>query len=344
MEQFKPVKRSSSWWGALGASALVIPLTACGGGSGGGSDAAAEGADCEIPQEISLIVPFGPSGGFDAWGRLLAPAMAERLGVDVIVENIAGGGGIRGINTVAAGPKDGSQVVIFSAQDVALAQTLGHTEDDFDLAEMTLVGGFTEDPQVFLVKADSEIETIEDLAEQESVLHAGEEISPIEVLTYDAFGIEPQYILHDGKSPVILSIMRGDADVTVGSLSSVLDYMNSGDMKPILYIGEEPTPDLPGHEHVQDAPTPESLGQEGFGDELVQMRVMAAAAGTPDCVADALSEALAETLEDPEFVERADAAALRVVPIDAEAAADAASESLESMMDKRDVLEAAAPE
>lgn len=346
MEHFHPVKRSFGWWRAAAASALVVPLAACG---GGGDDAtAAGGEDCAIPEEIRLIVPFSPGGGYDAWGRLMAPVMAEKLGegVDIVVENISGGGGMRGVNTLYSGPADGSQIAIFSPQDVALAQTLGHAEDDFDLTTMTFLGQFTEDPQVFLASADADFDSIEDLADRgEPVLHAAQELSPIELLTYDAYGVDAEYVLHEGTPEVSLAILRGDADVTVGSLSSILEYLESGDMKPILYVAsEEATPETPGYEQIKDAPTARTTGHPELAENLLQNRVVAAAPETPDCVADALSGALAETLEDPEFISQAEEAALVVVPAGPEEAAEAVTRSLDTMTENRDVLEAGMPE
>jgi tripartite-type tricarboxylate transporter receptor subunit TctC len=345
MQQFHPVKRSFAWRHAAVAAAMVLPLAACGGGD---TDTSADAGKCDFPpDEIRLIVPFSPGGGYDAWGRLMAPTIAEKLGgdVEVIVENLAGGGGIRGINTVFAGPNDGSQLVVFSPQDLALAQSMGHTEGDFDLTKMTYLGQFTEDPQVFLTSADSDFDSIEDLTERdEPVKHAAQEMSPIELLTYEAYGVDAEYILHEGTPEVSLAIQRGDADVTVGSLSSVVEFLEAGEMKPILYIGSPVSEDMPGYELIKDAPTAESTGQPELAETLIQNRVLAAAADTPKCAADALSQAMAETLEDPEFVEKAEQAALRVVAGDAETAADSAARSLEVMIENQDILKAAMPE
>ena len=44
-------------------------------------------------QKIQIIVSFGPGGGADIVGRILAEAMQERFGVPVIVENKPGAGG-----------------------------------------------------------------------------------------------------------------------------------------------------------------------------------------------------------------------------------------------------------
>ena len=52
-------------------------------------------------QPIHIIVSFGPGGGADIIGRILADAMQERLGKPVIVENKPGAGGILGNELVA---------------------------------------------------------------------------------------------------------------------------------------------------------------------------------------------------------------------------------------------------
>src|SRR5580692_4261995 len=45
-------------------------------------------------QPTHLVVPFGPGGGSDLIGRILADAIGERLGKAVVVENKPGAGGI----------------------------------------------------------------------------------------------------------------------------------------------------------------------------------------------------------------------------------------------------------
>jgi tripartite-type tricarboxylate transporter receptor subunit TctC len=52
-------------------------------------------------QPIHIIVSFGPGGGADIIGRILADAMQDRLGKPVIVENKPGAGGILGNELVA---------------------------------------------------------------------------------------------------------------------------------------------------------------------------------------------------------------------------------------------------
>ena len=69
---------------------------------------ATPGHSQEWPQgTIRIIIAFGPGGGTDIIGRILAQRMQEKLGQSVVVENRPGAGGILGNEAVARAAKDG---------------------------------------------------------------------------------------------------------------------------------------------------------------------------------------------------------------------------------------------
>ena len=74
-------------------------------------------------QPIHIIVSFGPGGGADIIGRILADAMQERLGKAVIVENKPGAGGILGNELVAHATPDGYTLGIMTAGQIIAAVT-----------------------------------------------------------------------------------------------------------------------------------------------------------------------------------------------------------------------------
>src|ERR1700739_1680697 len=43
---------------------------------------------------VRILVGSPPGGGYDIYARLVAPALAERIGAEVLVENKAGNGGL----------------------------------------------------------------------------------------------------------------------------------------------------------------------------------------------------------------------------------------------------------
>jgi tripartite-type tricarboxylate transporter receptor subunit TctC len=63
---------------------------------------------------LTLVVPWAAGGGTDVMGRIMARRMSELLGQQVIVENIAGAGGMIGSTHVAKAAPDGYTFVFGS--------------------------------------------------------------------------------------------------------------------------------------------------------------------------------------------------------------------------------------
>ena len=77
---------------------------------------AAGAAAQEWPQRpVRMIVPFGPGGGADIIGRIVAQSLQEKLGQPVVIENRPGAGGTLGNEAVARADKDGYTLGIMTA-------------------------------------------------------------------------------------------------------------------------------------------------------------------------------------------------------------------------------------
>ena len=84
----------------------------------GAADAAAQ----EWPQRpVRMIVPFGPGGGADIIGRIVAQSLQEKLGQPVVIENRPGAGGTLGNEVVARADKDGYTLGIMTAGQIIAA-------------------------------------------------------------------------------------------------------------------------------------------------------------------------------------------------------------------------------
>ena len=64
---------------------------------------------------ITLIVPYAPGGSVDAVARVIAPRLGERLGQNIIIENVAGAGGVTGTQRAARAEPDG-YTLLFSVE------------------------------------------------------------------------------------------------------------------------------------------------------------------------------------------------------------------------------------
>lgn len=89
---------------------------------------------------LRIIVGAGVGGGYDAYGRMLAPHYARVLGATVVVENVLGGGGLRALNKLAAEPGDGMSISVANGAAASLTQLLDMPGAKYDLTKFEFLG------------------------------------------------------------------------------------------------------------------------------------------------------------------------------------------------------------
>src|SRR5688500_11949407 len=112
---------------------------------------------------IRLIVPYPPGGGVDGTGRIVAQALTEQLGQQVIVENRGGATGRIGTELVAKAAPDGYTLLLGSGAPNAVvpAVTPNLPYDAVkDFAPISLIG--TTD-YVLLVHPSLNVRTMREL-------------------------------------------------------------------------------------------------------------------------------------------------------------------------------------
>ncbi|MSQ52181.1 MAG: tripartite tricarboxylate transporter substrate binding protein [Betaproteobacteria bacterium] len=70
---------------------------------------------------ISVVVPFAPGGAVDYAARIVVNKLAERLGQPVVVDNVAGAGGIVGTDKVARAAPDGYTLLVAPDSTIVIA-------------------------------------------------------------------------------------------------------------------------------------------------------------------------------------------------------------------------------
>src|SRR5262245_51554966 len=103
---------------------------------------------------ITWVVPYGPGGPTDVIGRLFAQQMSEGLGRPIIVENVAGAGGMTGANRVANAPPDGYQVLFGGSGNLVFNQILYKKPVFNSVTNFTPVALLTEQSLVLVVRKD----------------------------------------------------------------------------------------------------------------------------------------------------------------------------------------------
>src|SRR3954447_12658481 len=137
----------------------------------GGTPAAAQ-APTLAGKTVTMIIGFGPGGGYDAWGRVLARHIGRHLPgtPNVVPQNMPGGGSFNAANHIyAIAPKDGS-VLGLIARDAALGPLTGAPGARFDPLKITWGGTPTMETSVCISMARAKVKTFKDLQEQELII------------------------------------------------------------------------------------------------------------------------------------------------------------------------------
>src|ERR1051326_8933939 len=110
----------------------------------------AAGAQSLKSGTLSLVVPFAAGGPSDVAGRIIAAALSEVLGQNVVVENPVGAGGTVGSLRVSRSTPDGSQFVIGNVGTHAWSQSLYKNPPYNTLADFTMLGLVVEAPRIII--------------------------------------------------------------------------------------------------------------------------------------------------------------------------------------------------
>lgn len=131
---------------------------------GAGVCTAAENpADFYKGKTIEFVVPNRPGGGYDTYARLMAPYLEKYTGTTVVVKNKPGGGGVVGMGLVYRADPDGRTIGIANMTGSIPAQ-IGSAEGmNLDLRKFVWLARVCDEPQVFVVGANSKYKTWEDI-------------------------------------------------------------------------------------------------------------------------------------------------------------------------------------
>lgn len=304
MQHRKAARRRAAGAALLPAITLVA---ACGGTQT--DDGAAAGESCYEGKTLTFVVAYGQGGLYDAFARASAPHLEEELGATVVVENHPGAGGLTAANSIYAGEPDGLTIGFFSGQGLAGAVIGGSAGATFDLGEFTYIARLSQDPRVLVTGPDSDTGTIEEVRAAEGLHFAsagpggadhidGTVLIPI-------LGLDAEIVTgYKGSAETAIAVTSGDNDLTSGTIPSRMASMKSGDLAPVLVIGEERSDQLPDTPALLELDLDDD--QRALAEAHTQLQsvgtTIIAPPGTPEECSSELQDAFETTLDEDEFV------------------------------------------
>ncbi|WP_270934840.1 Bug family tripartite tricarboxylate transporter substrate binding protein [Falsiroseomonas oryzae] len=208
----------------------------------------------EFNQTVRLIVPFGPGGTSDILARLIAPALQQRIGQNVVVENRPGAGGNIGADAVAKSRPDGHSMVLLDVSVLATNPFLFQRmpfDVQRDLAPVQMV---IFAPYILAVNNQLPVQNAQELAAYAKAnpgrLNAANSgtgtLTHIVALSLAAhWGGPMEHVPYRGGAPALLSLVSNEANLTMAGATQSMPYVVQGQMRGIAVTGPRRFPNLP---------------------------------------------------------------------------------------------------
>lgn len=251
------------------AALACVAGIALGAFAGGAPGAHADEAAFFKGKTVRVIVGFSPGGGYDAYARMMAPYMAQRLGANVVVENMPGAGSMTAMNTVFASEPDGLRMMLANGTAAGMSQIMDSPAARFDLGSYGHLGTVSASPWVWLVHKDTKEKTPADF------IKAGRTINwsatgPIDGLSDGAqitcaiAKLNCKIVMgYKGSNDAGLAVTRKEMDAVFVSDTSANNYVRSNDLHAVATMSRTRSrffPNLPTiYEAIKLAPEDEWL-------------------------------------------------------------------------------------
>jgi len=206
---------------------------------------------------------FAPGGGIDTFARVIAQALGEHFGWQIVVENRAGAASNIAAKLVASVAPDG-YTLLFTGNSYAINQTL-YKNPGYATEDLAPVAFVALDSQAFAVNADNPARSLKEL------LAAGQS-KPFNF----GFGgssarIAAEYVFHvlakanaagvpfQSGAPALNALLGHHVDVNVGPVAEVHPMIQQGAVRALAVTGPRRAAALP------DVPTLDEIDMRGLG-------------------------------------------------------------------------------
>ena len=271
---------------------------------------------------MTYVVATEPGGGYDTYGRLVSRYLAKHLGLSrVVVQNIPGGGHLRGTNHIYLARPDGLTLGIFNT-GLIYAQLFRTNGFKADLTRMSWVGKAADDPRVLTVSAKSGFRSIEDIRKAgRPLLLAADGVSNSgyndALLVAHVLGLRFKPVFGLSTRDAQLSMMRGEVDADFGAASSHRPTVNNGYGHTVIRVGRGAGVD----ERIPDASQWATTSEGNALLDLVRLqasllRWTAGPPGIPDDRLAVLRDAYMAALRDPALLAEAHKLDVPIAPMD----------------------------
>lgn len=265
-------------------------------------------AVAEFPEKpIKIIIPWPAGTAPDSVLRILAELMRDDVGQPVIVTNVVGGGGTKGMATVKNGHADGYTLINNWVAPHTVAPMFNPNVGYNANKDFTPVAGFIFLPFTLMVNADHPANNLQEFVDwakaQDRQLKFGACAQfSVPRMVMEEFtrlaGIDAKPVPYPGCMPDnVKSVIDGSTDYTTGVLNAIKVFGKF--TKTLAIFTDERNPLAP------DIPTAKEQGYDiGWGNVGMGWGGLSVKTGVPEADLQTLRDLFGKWIQTEEFIKR----------------------------------------
>ena len=237
---------------------------------------------------IRLISPYPPGGGTDASARIIAQALGEQMGQQVVVDSRGGASGRIGTELAAKSPPDGYNMVLGNVAPLAILPASGVKLAYDPVNGFIPLSLIATSDYVLTVHPSLPAKTVKDLLALAKAKPGA--------LTYASSGnlggphlggelinlmarVKLVHVPYKGNGPAAIAVLTGETTMMFGSGPSVVPHIDAGRMRALATTGKARSMEgLPAMNEILP------------GYEVTQWYGLLVPAGTPKDIVDRLNK------------------------------------------------------
>ena len=253
---------------------------------------------------VRLIIPFPAGGPVDVMGRLIAAALSQSIGQQVICDNRPGAGSTIAGREVARAEPDGYTLLLGSAATLAIGPAVFKNIGYDPITSFTPVGFISNVPYVMVAGPKAPAKSVQDVIAYAKAnpgkLNLGvPNGAPPHMLAAwfkDITATDIVIVPYKGASTVITDMIGGQIDLGFETTSVTLSHLSDGSIRPLGVATKERMPELAGVPTMMESGVPDFIAASWTG--------IMAPAGTPPEVVAKLNDAINAAVKSPEMQAR----------------------------------------
>ena len=263
------------------------------------------GADEYPSQPVKILMPGSAGSAADVSARMLADALAQKLGQVFYVENRDGAGGLLAGAEVIRAPPDGYTLLYTTVAGHGISPNLYENvpyDPEQDFAPISLV---SQVPNIVVVNPSLPVQTLREFVDYARANpgkimfgHAG--VGTTQQLTGELLknltGISIEGVFYRGSVPAMTGLIRGETMVGFHNVPLAAPQVQAGKIRALAVTADRRAPILPDVPDAAEAGIPEL--QVGLWVGLIGRK------GIPSTAIQKLSAAVQEIVRSPTYQER----------------------------------------